>query len=133
MVSKYVEATGDVHFLEQHLATMEKELKFYEENRSLKYVHEGKEFTVFRYFADCRGPRPESYSEDVEVAEKLFDSEEQREEFYLHMKAAAESGWDFSSRWFIDELQGNSDGLKNAKTGYIIPVDLNALMYKNYR
>lgn len=49
------------------------------------------------------------------------------------MKAAAESGWDFSTRWFIDKKGGNTGGLANAKTYYILPVDLNALMFKNYQ
>ncbi len=133
MMSKYVEATEDMMFLENHMDLMEKELDFYEKNRCLKYAHGGKEYYVYRYFADCRGPRPESYAEDVEVAEELFEDEAGREEFYLHMKAAAESGWDFSSRWFIDEHKGNAGKLSDAKTSYIVPVDLNALMYKNYR
>ncbi len=133
MMSKYIEATNDMPFLKTHIDFMEKELKFFEERRSLKYTHNQKEYTVFRYFADCVGPRPESYAEDIEAAEKLFDNDKDREEFYLHMKAAAESGWDFSSRWFIDAKKGNADQLSNAKTCYIIPVDLNALMYKNYK
>ena len=49
-------------------------------------------------------------------------------QLYLHLMAAAESGWDFSSRWFIDQRGGNTGTLADAKTAYILPVDLNALM-----
>jgi len=132
MISKYIEATDDIDFLRDHLDAMDRELAFYEKHRCLDYKHGDKEFKVFFYGADCTGPRPESYAEDVEEAEELFQTEREKEEFYLHMKAAAESGWDFSSRWFIDENGGNASKLTNAKTCYIAPVDLNALMYKNY-
>lgn len=30
-----------------------------------------------------------------------FDTNDKKEELYAELKAAAESGWDFSSRWFI--------------------------------
>ena len=133
MFEKYMEKDFDSTFLREHIGTLEKELQFFEKRRCLKYKwRNGKEYTVFRYFADCRGPRPESYSEDVEIAEHHFHTKDERGEFYLHMKAAAESGWDFSSRWFIDEDGGNTGTLSNAKTAYILPVDLNALMFKNY-
>ena len=43
---------------------------------------------------------------------------------YRELRAAAESGWDFSSRWFAD---GRTLG--SIDTTEIIPVDLNALMF----
>ena len=42
---------------------------------------------------------------------------------YNHLRSAAESGWDFSSRWFGDTLH-----LNTIETRYI-PVDLNCLLY----
>lgn len=38
--------------------------------------------------------------EDYEVAEQ-YDTQEKKDEFYVRMKSGAETGWDFSSRWFI--------------------------------
>ena len=55
---------------------------------------------MFTYGSDDSGPRPESYREDVELAGML--DEEEREQFFLNMKAGAESGWDYSTRWMID-------------------------------
>ena len=46
------------------------------------------------------------------------------EEIYRDIRAGAESGWDFSSRWFAD-----SRTLASIDTTEIIPVDLNALMF----
>jgi alpha,alpha-trehalase len=53
-----------------------------------------------RYWDEHNTPRPESYKEDVELARS---SVQKPETVYRHLRAAAESGWDFSSRWFKDE------------------------------
>jgi len=132
MMEDFMENTNDWAYLAERITLLEQELMFWEEKRSLVYHWDGREYMVFRYGADCKGPRPESYIEDMEIAEHNFSTDEDREEFFLHIKAAAESGWDFSSRWTIN-ADGEADPeLKWAKTNYILPVDLNALMYKNY-
>lgn len=46
------------------------------------------------------------------------------------MKAGAESGWDFSSRWFISNGTGPGK-LIDIATSEIIPVDLNAFLQRN--
>jgi len=74
-----------------------------------------------RYWDDMPAPRPEAFKEDVHVAQA---SGRNPEEVYRHIRAAAESGWDFSSRWFAD---GKS--LETIHTADLIPVDLNALLY----
>ena len=75
-----------------------------------------------RYWDDRPEPRPESYREDFELAQRL--PEAQREGLYRNIRAAAESGWDFSSRWMRDP----SD-LRTLETTDLIPVDLNSLLY----
>ncbi|RNI27139.1 alpha,alpha-trehalase TreF [Rufibacter immobilis] len=74
-----------------------------------------------RYWDDDPTPRPEAYKEDVEVA---HNSGRPAQEVYRDLRAAAESGWDFSSRWFAD---GKS--LHTIRTTQLIPVDLNVLLY----
>jgi alpha,alpha-trehalase len=74
-----------------------------------------------RYWDENNTPRPESYKEDVELAHQ---STQKPEELYRNLRAAAESGWDFSSRWFRD---GKS--FATIHTTEIIPVDLNCLLY----
>ena len=59
------------------------------------------EHVLFRYGTGGTGPRPESYREDVELGDQFSDPSE-RESFYFHMKAGAESGWDYSTRWMIN-------------------------------
>ncbi len=73
-----------------------------------------------RYWDDAATPRPEGYSEDVEAAEK---SGRNKEEMYRNLRAGAESGIDFSSRWFADKKNISTIEVTN-----FIPVDLNALM-----
>jgi alpha,alpha-trehalase len=76
-----------------------------------------------RYWDDNTGPRPESYREDIEEAEKIAVSK--RPDFYRNIRAGCESGWDFSSRWL-----SNKDDLASIKTTHIVPIDLNCLLYK---
>lgn len=73
-----------------------------------------------RYWDDTPKPRPEAYREDVLTAGK---SGRNAEEVYRNLRAAAESGWDFSSRW-LDE----PGKLETIRTTEIIPVDLNCLL-----
>ena len=73
-----------------------------------------------RFFDTEPTPRPESYREDIETAERIGADKTQ---FYQHVRAACESGWDFSSRWLA-----NANALETIRTTEIIPVDLNALL-----
>jgi alpha,alpha-trehalase len=75
-----------------------------------------------RYFDESPTPRPESYSEDMHASEMTGQPSEQ---FFTNIRAACESGWDFSTRWFADHLN-----LNTIETTNIIPVDLNCLLYK---
>lgn len=74
-----------------------------------------------RYWDDLDTPRPESYREDVELAHQ---SGRPAAEVYRHIRAAAESGWDFSSRWFAP----NGD-FSSIRTTYVVPTDLNCLLW----
>ncbi len=73
-----------------------------------------------RYWDENNSPRPEAYKEDVELA---HTTSQQPEDLYRNLRAAAESGWDFSSRWFKDETD-----FATIHTTEIIPIDLNCLL-----
>ncbi|RIV24045.1 alpha,alpha-trehalase TreF [Fibrisoma montanum] len=77
-----------------------------------------------RYWDDTPAPRPESYREDVELAQEAFSLGIQPSVLYRHVRAACETGWDFSCRWFADEQR-----LVTIRTTEIVPVDLNCLLY----
>lgn len=96
--------------------------------------------------------RPESYSKDAELADTLPEGEQRRagvqvgpgtrrcvrplspeccgpipagsrEALWAELKAGAESGWDFSSRWLRDP-----GSLSSIRTSKFVPVDLNAFL-----
>jgi len=75
-----------------------------------------------RYWDDRPEPRPEAYRQDYELAQTLPAA--RREAFYRNVKATAESGWDFSSRWMRDPRD-----LRTLETTDLVPVDLNSLLY----
>lgn len=76
-----------------------------------------------RYWDDKDTPRPESWREDIHTARSA--PERPAAEVYRDLRAAAASGWDFSSRWMDDPHQ-----LGSIRTTRIVPVDLNALLYQ---
>jgi alpha,alpha-trehalase len=73
-----------------------------------------------RYWDIRDTPRPEAYREDYTLSEHVSGD---KRVLYRNIRAAAESGWDFSSRWFAD---GKS--MESIHTTDIIPVDLNCLL-----
>ena len=74
-----------------------------------------------RYWDDADTPREESFREDSELARSSGRIPQQ---LYRDLRAAAESGWDFSSRWFAD-----GQSLATIDTTEIVPVDLNSLLF----
>ncbi len=75
-----------------------------------------------RYWDDRDTPREESYFEDVQTARR---SSRPANEVYRELRAGASSGWDFTSRWF-----GQAGDISTIRTTAILPIDLNAFMYK---
>ena len=71
-----------------------------------------------RFFDALDTPRPESFVEDVHLAGGT-----RRGELLRNLRAGAESGWDFSSRWCADPMD-----LASIETTDVIPVDLNVLL-----
>jgi alpha,alpha-trehalase len=74
-----------------------------------------------RYWDDLDTPRDEAWREDTELVQQ---SGRPPKEIFRDIRAAAESGWDFGSRWFEDgQTRASID------TTQIIPVDLNSLLF----
>ena len=75
------------------------------------------DFTLQRYWDQKNMPRQEAFAEDIELPKH-------HPELHRDIRAAAESGWDFSSRWQTDPTD-----LATTRTTDMIPVDLNCLLY----
>ncbi|XP_035721598.1 trehalase-like isoform X3 [Vespa mandarinia] len=129
MVDEYLHVTKDYQWLDKYFWLLEKEFNFWLTNRTVDIEKDGVKYTLARYHEESSGPRPESYREDIQTSQS-FRTTEEKENYYTELKTAAETGWDFSSRWFI--LDGTNKGnLTNLKTRSIIPVDLNSILYRN--
>jgi alpha,alpha-trehalase len=77
-----------------------------------------------RYWDDSDEPREESYREDVLTARAGQSATRSQAQICRDLRAGAESGWDFSSRWCADP-----DRIDTIETTSILPVDLNALLW----
>ncbi|XP_024903086.1 trehalase [Pteropus alecto] len=124
MMNHYVTHTNDTAFLRDNIGTLALELDFWAENRNISVSLRGKSYILNRYHVPYGGPRPESYSKDAELADILPEGD--RETLWAELKAGAESGWDFSSRWLIGGP--NPDLLSSIRTSKLVPVDLNAFL-----
>ena len=99
-----------------YLPFLEKEYEFWMSPESNRAIQVG-ESALNRYFDNKDFPREESYVEDVKL-NGVFSQP------MLHLRAACESGWDFSSRWLADQKT-----LAQIRAADMLPVDLNCLLY----
>ena len=129
MVDLYYSYTNDVEFVRTNLDILVNEYNFWEKYRSVSLYVSGVRHSFAIYKANMSTPRPESYWHDYEVAEK-FSDKNMKLKFYEAVASAAESGWDFSSRWFNQSGDGVGK-FESMHTTEIIPVDLNSILYKN--
>lgn len=114
---------------QRYLDAMLKEYKFWMAGEdSVKNPGDAVEHVVMlsdgtlmnRYYDKGERPRPEAYKEDYALGQKDTANEAL---LYRNIRSAAESGWDFSSRWFRD-----GKTIETIHTTDIVPVDLNCLM-----
>jgi len=132
MVRLLARHRGRTRTFVEYLPYMLLEYRFWMKGRKKLAKRENKAFArvaempngilLNRYYDNKTTPRPESLREDMETAGGAPDREPDR--LYLHLRAAAESGWDFSARWFNDP-----NDIRTIHTADIIPVDLNCLLY----
>ncbi|KAJ8675860.1 hypothetical protein QAD02_011646 [Eretmocerus hayati] len=130
MVYEYFRVTNDIDFVNLNLDTLEEEFQYWMRYKSVKISKDGKMYSLSRYVTHSPTPRPESYREDYDQAEKLTELQK-KFDLYNNIKAGAESGWDFSSRWFADKNGARSQNLDDIVTSDILPVDLNAFIQRN--
>jgi len=120
MVRYYYEKTQDIELLKYALPYLEIEYNFWMKTHTIELPGG---HILNRFYADAKLPRPESYREDAHAAQGMTETD--AHDFYSDIIAGAESGEDFTSRWFT-----NGSDLRSIKTRSIIPVGLNAIMYK---
>ncbi|WP_082448249.1 MULTISPECIES: alpha,alpha-trehalase TreF [unclassified Sphingomonas] len=109
----------DPAVLKRRLAALKREHAFFTAPERSVTLPDG---AVLQHYWDGRDtPRDESWREDVETARA---SGRPAAEVYRHLRAGAESGWDYSSRWLAD---GRT--LATIDTANLLPADLNSLLW----
>jgi alpha,alpha-trehalase len=87
---------------------------------------QGGTIVLNRYYDDTPGPRPEGLCRDLETARLAVEHlGADAEQVFLDLRAACESGWDFSSRWLAD-----GRNLYTICTTSILPIDLQCNILK---
>ncbi|KAJ3518159.1 hypothetical protein NLJ89_g25 [Agrocybe chaxingu] len=133
MLARYVEASGDRSILTRALPLAEKELQWWSDNRSVEVRSPFTNTTrkVYRYSVTNSAPRPESYLTDYETANDSPQlNETERSALYAELASGAETGWDYTMRWFS---AGNENaGLRSLNVRNTIAVDLNSILYRNH-
>jgi alpha,alpha-trehalase len=124
MVSLYAAEKGDQVY-DTYKSALRKEYEFWMkgalgDEKAVEHTVKLPFGTVNRYYDQGDSPRQESYREDYLQVQKMNGGEK----MYRDLRSGAESGWDYSTRWFAD---GKS--IETIETTNIIPVDLNALLY----
>lgn len=134
MVELLAEAKKDETILEKYIPEMLMEYLFWVEGdtdlhlpgkRYKRVVRLDEDAFLNRYFDEESTPRPESFHEDVTLSE---GSKRYPDKIFRNLRAACESGWDFSSRWLYDPMD-----LKSIQTVAILPIDLNVLLSETER
>ena len=129
MVELLADVREDALIMQKYLPQLRKEYDFWMRGSdtlkkngasALRVVKVG-EGCLNRYWDDSDRPRQESYAEDLELAAQAGRDPQ---DYNRNIRAACESGWDFSSRWLA-----HVDKLESIRAGSILPVDLNALLY----
>lgn len=93
-----------------------------DETKSTQHVVELNDGMILnRYYDQTDTARPEAYVQEHELYEEYKGDASL---LFRNLRAACESGWDFSGRWFTD-----GKTFKNIDTINILPVDLNCLLY----
>jgi len=127
MIEILSEEKGEGIFV-KYLPQLEKEYEFWMkgkgeltlQNPSLHHLSMLQDESILNHYWDeSDSPRPEAFKHEIELAK---DSED-KNKLYRNLRAAAESGWDFSSRWYKTK-----DDFSSIHTTEIVPVDLNCLL-----
>lgn len=129
MLGLLAEVEGRPEVLVDYLAVLEKEYRFWmaglgelgEGLPACRRIVSAAGGVLNRYWDELDRPRPESYAEDLRLAR---DSGAAGPQIFRDIRAACESGWDFSSRWLAEPRDPAS-----IRTTQVIPVDLNAILF----
>lgn len=134
MVQLLSQKNGKLRTYAEYLPSMLAEYRFWMKGRKLvkdnvdnrayaRVVQMPNGALLNRFFDNKITPRPEMQMDDLEIAE--LSASRDKDKIFLDLRSAAESGWDFSSRWFREPQD-----LQSIHTTDLVAVDLNCLLYQ---
>jgi alpha,alpha-trehalase len=131
MVELLAEHKGDKVYT-AYLPSLQKEYNYWmDQSGATQHVVQMPDKSILnRYYDAGDYPRKEGFVHDENLAKQVVGEkvEPQLTEEYKRvcrdLRSGAESGWDFSTRWFADGMN-----ISTIQTTSILPVDLNALLY----
>ncbi|XP_050298171.1 trehalase-like [Anthonomus grandis grandis] len=127
MIQQYLKYTEDYDWIKDNIQCVQKEMDFWLKNRTINVVKDGTTYQLAHYGPESNTPRPESYEKDLKTC-SFYGQDEQKKLCYKSLKSGAETGWDFSSRWFFDQTEGNNANLSYIRAQRVVPVDLNSFL-----
>ncbi|XP_065842693.1 trehalase-like [Oscarella lobularis] len=125
MIWDYYQHTGNLSFVRYVFDALEREHDYWLLNKTVEIKIAEKSYRLAHYEAQSSVPRPESYKKDVMSA--VGKSPAAAAALYRDIASAAESGWDFSTRWMAQSGE-NASEMNTIRTSKIIPVDLNSIL-----
>lgn len=132
MATSYLRYTQDIDWLKTNIKSLDKELRYWLDNKLTNVKKDGVEYTLAHYQVKSPTPRPESYAQDITTA-SFFETEEDKQKCYAELKSGAETGWDFSTRWIFDPNNTHYANLSYIQVSRLIPVDLNAFLCRDFK
>ncbi|KAL8273877.1 hypothetical protein Esti_002200 [Eimeria stiedai] len=141
MLTAFFGFTGDLQLVRDTYLDVEREYFNWVDDceRQTSVTVEGEECHLQRYVGHQSTPRPEGWKEDMLVADfvrrkahrsNCEDIEGACANVFRNIRATAESGWDFSSRYVPDDVDMAEGGvMPHLRTESILPVDLNSFLY----
>ncbi|KAL7670011.1 hypothetical protein ACOME3_004953 [Neoechinorhynchus agilis] len=132
MVADYYDVTKDLHFVKEMVSYLDQEYKFWLKNRSIKInARDDDGIQLFQFRTNTTEERPEAFIEDYNTAndaKRLMNRS--RDQVFIDITSAAESGWDFSSiHGFLTYSGPHAFKMYSIRTTKIVPVCLNSILY----
>ncbi|KAG2240367.1 hypothetical protein Bca4012_023248 [Brassica carinata] len=126
MVYEIYNVTKDKELVRKAIPVLLKEYEFWNSGKHKVVIRDpsGNDHILSRYYAMWNMPRPESSVFDQESASG-FSSRLEKQRFHRDIATAAESGWDFSTRWMR-----HPPNFTTMATTSVVPVDLNVFLLK---
>lgn len=116
-------------YWQDHVPQIERQYRWWmqgeeglKEGEARLHIVKQKGYILNRYYQHVEEPRPEAFRQEEDFLVGI--DEDAKKKIYPELRAGAESGWDFSGRWFH-----NPNNIQTIHTTDFLPVDLNSLLY----